>query len=512
MSGINTEHTIYLKVLTPLHIGGAQEKDLSDGLDYLKDGTDIWRVNWEKVYREFTPDEVSAAMISREGLYDLLYEDKELYCDYWDVGYGDSGVIKSVIRDAMGKSFIPGSSLKGALKNWFYSSFDENPKGTRDLLGTFETDLFRFIKPSDCYLDDVKIFPTKTFNLSRDNSVWKGSWKHKRNGGNDPYFNVEGFVTDYECFPNGLQTKFQLRINDSLNDEFEHELFDLEIRKLKNEIEKTYLGDKKKQLEFRLNQLKNGKEAYVKTFHSMSSSPLQILFEGINSEVQRHIEKEINFFERYQSNGTEKILQQFQGIKQISKNIKDSCLLRLSAGSGFHGISGDFQFNDHTKTGIWSQDDARKYKLSRKQSEQYVNKYLKFKSRKIAFTSTEKYPMGFVLLSTQPFEEYENKVDTKQEAISPIINSLENKTQLKEIKTETKDAQSLNTGDIVLGEVLELGKPFCRIKLFLSNYNFSGETDLSGTKKYQIVVGQIVKCELGNPSPDGEFKQVKFIP
>ncbi|MBW7942900.1 MAG: hypothetical protein H3C64_11055 [Candidatus Kuenenia stuttgartiensis] len=498
MSGINTEYTIYLKVLTPLHIGGAQEKDLSDGLDYLKDGIDIWRVNWEKVYQEFSPDEVSKAMISREGLYDLLFEDKELYCNYWDIGYGDSGVIKSVIRDAMGKPFIPGSSLKGALKNWFYSSFDENPKGSRDLLGTFETDLFRFIKPSDCYMNEVRIFPTKTFNLSRDSSVWEGSWKHKRNGGNNPYFNVEGFVTDYECFPNGLQTKFQLRLNDSLNDEFEHELFDLEIRKLKNEIEKTYLEDKKKQLQFRLNQLKNGKEAYVKTFHSMSSSPLQILFEGINSEVQQHIEKEMNFFERYQSDGTEAILQQFQRIKQISKNIKNSCLLRLSAGSGFHGISGDFQFNDHTKTGIWN---------SGKNSGK-----MKYKSRKIAFTANEKYPMGFVLLSTKPFEGNENKVDAKQEVISPIINSLENKAQLKEIKAETKDAQSLKTGDIVFGAVLELGKPFCRVKLFLSNYNFSGETDLSGTKKHQIVVGQIVKCELGSRSPDGEFKQVKFIP
>ena len=47
--------------------------------------------------------------------------------------------------------------------------------------------------------------------------------------------------------------------------------------------------------------------------------------------------------------------------------------------------------------------------------------------------------------------------------------------------------------------------------MLLTNYDF-GDADLSGTKKYPIEIGQIVKCQLGDSSADGEFKQVRFVP
>ncbi len=104
-----------------------------------------------------------------------------------------------------------------------------------------------------------------------------------------------------------------------------------------------------------------------------------------------------------------------------------------------------------------------------------------------------------------------NKKEEKQSAISTELPKSTAKIQVSSVSSQTKDASEVKQGDIIYGEVLIVDKPFCRVKLLLSGYSFSGETDLTGTKKIDIKVGQIVKCQLGNRSNDGEFKQVKFI-
>jgi len=76
-------------------------------------------------------------------------------------------------------------------------------------------------------------------------------------------------------------------------------------------------------------------------------------------------------------------------LSTLFKNI----LLRLGAGSGFHAMTGDWQFDDHTETGY--------HQGGRNHGKK------KYKSRKLAFEWDETrgnegeyvfYPMGFIEL------------------------------------------------------------------------------------------------------------------
>lgn len=498
MSGINNEYKIYLKVLTPLHIGGQQEKNLMEGIDTLFVNNKLWKINWNKVYAEFSPDEISEAILRKDGLYDLLHQDIELFGSEYSEGLGDTGETKTIIRDGLGRTFIPGSSIKGALKNWLSSAWENNKNGTKNLLGNFETDLFHFIKTSDCYISDIKVFPAKTFNLHEQNGNWAGGWKHSLQNNTNNSFSSEGFVTDYECFSIDASSQFKLKIESPSKKNFEEKLFDSPIRKLKDEIERTFLPDKKKKLENKLKPIENGKKVYDR-FYSENNNPIQTLFSNVNHEVIKHLKKEITFFETFETDRTEEIISQIDRLIAFSKDIKNACILRLSAGSGFHGITGDFQFVDHTKTGVWNYG-KNKGKM-------------KYKSRKIAFTSNEMFPMGFVLLSTEPFEEKESTVlaSADQPLKREVSNQPTPQKEAKSVVAEKKDASQVKKGDIVFGKITQIGKPFCSVKLLLTNYDF-GDADLSGTKKYPIEIGQIVKCQLGDSSADGEFKQVRFVP
>lgn len=378
MSGINSEHTIYLKVLTPVHIGGAQEKNLQEGLDYIQFGNgSTWQINWEKVYQIYNADDVASAIIN-DSIKKLIENELEDVAFEIDQTFGDTREIKAFIRDGLGRVYIPGSSIKGAMKNWCHAAIENELKigQSQNLLGSFDSDIFRFIEPSDCYMnEEIALYPTKTFNLRGENSNWKGGWKHSRQRNNTENFSDRGFVTDYECFCPEDIGSFNLRLRNQLSN---------------NTIEKLF---------FKNNKAKKSYELIFK------NDVLNNLFRLINGQTSKHIEKELKFFEYFkEAQYSDDLIRTYKNLKQTSKNLKlGQCLLRLSAGSGFHGITGDYQFEDHTETGIWSEEDAKKYRLSKKQAKDYVGQYMKFKSRKIAFTANDMYPMGYVLLSTKPF-------------------------------------------------------------------------------------------------------------
>lgn len=500
MSGINTNHTIYLKVLTPLHIGGAQEKHLQDGLDFIRIGKTTWKLNWERIYRTFKSDKVADAIVSKT-LVELLESDIENVASKMRDILSSTGEVKAFIRDGFGRAYIPGSSIKGALKNWLYSAYDKNPKGTKNLFGSFDTDLFRFIKSSDCYMNkEVVIYPTKTFNLHKYGGNWEGGWKHKfKSFDGKPTtsneFKNTGFVTDYECFKMDNLGSFSLSIHLALPDDFKSKLFDNEIQKLEHKASKAFKENDKRKLQNQIKTINNGKDSLERFY---DKTPLNGLFKNINAQLKQHIERELAFFENYKNaEGTEEIINAFENLKNIVENINDNqCVLRLSAGSGFHGMTGDYQFTDHVNTGFWD------------------NGKVKLKSRKIAFTPNEMFPMGFVLLSTVPFsDDVENKIQDAENKIQKVeVQKVDIKVQTK-VSSEIKDASTLKQGDFVFGEIVEKNKPFSKVKLMLNNYDFDLLTDLAGLKDLYatINIGQIVKCKINSFTKDGKISLVKYI-
>jgi len=379
MSGINTTNTVYLKALTPVHVGGAQEKNLQKGQDYVQLGDGkTWKLDWSKIYKHYDVDKISTAILNNKVLRLIENHIEEVAIEI-EQSFGDTGVIKAFIRDGMGVPYIPGSSIKGAMKSWLHSALEEQFQlgRTGDLLGNFENDIFRFISITDCYLDlEPILYPTKTFNLFKSGSEWEGGWKHALHNNTNRDFKTTGFVTDYESMAPNDVGSLEIKLRKPLDASFKNKLY----RKDSNQ---------------------------EKSYHSIfNGDSLRSLFSILNKKVCNHIEKELHFFKRFnQAEYANEILDSFYQLQSMCKNLsEEQCILRISAGSGFHGISGDFQFDDHIDTGMWTIEDAGKYRLPKRLHGKYIGHYLKFKSRKIAFTPNAMYPMGFVLLSEKSFE------------------------------------------------------------------------------------------------------------
>ena len=114
-------------------------------------------------------------------------------------------------------------------------------------------------------------------------------------------------------------------------------------------------------------------------------SPLQNLFYEINNHTADYLDSEHKFFSEYPQGDNSNLI--LDGIEQL-QNVVDgcfkngnTCLLKMAAGSGFHSITGNWQYDDFTQTGT----DPKTGKKNKK-------------SRKIAIRGKQFYLMGFVKL------------------------------------------------------------------------------------------------------------------
>ena len=102
------------------------------------------------------------------------------------------------------------------------------------------------------------------------------------------------------------------------------------------------------------------------------------------------MEKEREFFATYQAEHSEYIEECIDDLLQMIPADNSYCLLKMSAGSGFHSITGDWKYNDYDRTGIWQKTGKKKYK-----------------SRKIVIDGKKFSLMGFVKLRDVDLEDYE---------------------------------------------------------------------------------------------------------
>jgi hypothetical protein len=114
------------------------------------------------------------------------------------------------------------------------------------------------------------------------------------------------------------------------------------------------------------------------------------LFQIINDHTKVYLEKEKKFFQTYSAKNSGKIL---DSIKKLLDKIPEDnsyCILKMSAGSGFHSITGDWQFSDYSINGL----DRRRHV-----SRGMYNNRLSSKSRKIAVHKDHFDLMGFVKIA-----------------------------------------------------------------------------------------------------------------
>jgi CRISPR/Cas system CSM-associated protein Csm5 (group 7 of RAMP superfamily) len=308
---------------------------------------------------------------------------------FFTLPVNSSNDVKTCIRNELNnKPIIPGSSLKGAIRSIIYQyllgNTHDNHPNEKVYFGssTKGDELMRFIKFSDAEFSVTKLVNTKIFNLQSDkNNNWYGGWKHEFKGRTSKEFKPIGFNTIYEIIP-PKETSIT-------NIMFSKYIFDKIPLPHIHKTEKERLFD------------------------------MKFLFQIINNHTKKYIDKEIQFFKTYATDKTDEIIASLNQIKTEISADNSSCVLKMSAGSGFHSITGDWQYNDYVHIGNWN------------------NGKHKYKSRKIAINGDHFSMMGFVKLSAISNEEFVLIQQEKKEILQKI--EFEMQVEKERIATERRE-------------------------------------------------------------------------
>jgi hypothetical protein len=326
---INLGKEVSVEIITPVHVGGASEKVMKRGVDFF------WRQNKLMLFNISDLLKVLLAKnIGLQNITNLLADNRvrELEGYIFDTLKVQStdftfkelktssepgNEIRPLVRNGTGNPYIPGSSIKGALRSVIFNNLyrhgsvpgSDYTKVDDLVLGKFDRSIMRFIRVGEPVFTNhtTDIGGIDLFNLYRlNNGDWESNWKN-------------GFNLWVEYFQPGTKATFRLNIAQPL------------IQNLvKGYTKPAYLSDKFSNL--------------------LSDSPFDTLRKIINTYTREHINRELDFFNQFdQAKDTPDIIDNLKNLLAHTES-DNSCLLRMSYGSGFHGITGDWRFKDHKKT------------------------------------------------------------------------------------------------------------------------------------------------------------------
>lgn len=371
METVNKKYTVTAQVLTPLSIGQGSEKDWVYGVDFLtqqdQEGQQwLYHLSMEKMidagvdldklsllFANGRPEEIKRLVGNKL----MQVSDFKMALPITSTqGLGNS--IKTFLRNPLtNRPVLAGSSLKGAIRSVLFTYLRNTERDNVSVFGrmTDGSDFMRFIRVGDFEFEKTCLVNTKIYNLHRAGRDWQGGWKH---GGNNTSntFNPIGFNTIYECLPPSATAEGNVMFADVL---FAH-------------IANQPLYGKKKSI--------------------MSAPDIAAKFcRIINDHTLKYLDKEITFFDTYkEGNCSINIYNNLAEIEEECWRIHESeplsCILKMSAGAGFHSVTGDWQFEGYI--------EDQRHRMDRRRGGELP------KSRKIAVSGSKAFsPMGFVKLT-----------------------------------------------------------------------------------------------------------------
>lgn len=360
---INQRFEISLQVLTPLSIGAGAEYDWVKGVDFVVKGGKLYHLNLHKIEQAgINLENLTNAFAQKDSESLLRYIGNRLDSvtdAVFNMPCNSDNDIKAFLHNQFtGHPVVAGSSLKGAIRSVLFTYLRDKQRCNDEVFGRLNdgTDFMRFIRVSDFEFEKTDLVNTKIYNLHTDNRHnWQGGWKHNFRNGTNTSFSPTGFNTIYECLMPSSEAQGSIMLSEKL--------FDL----LTQHGPKQPCSEKKKEL-----------------FSHDEYEPIENLFYQISDHTYSYLEKEKAFFEKYsQGENANEIIKSINGLLHATNDtIGDgrSCVLKMSAGSGFHSITGDWRY-DNYDLGI----DERTHKK-------------RYKSRKIAIRGNRFSLMGFVKL------------------------------------------------------------------------------------------------------------------
>lgn len=356
-------YKIGLEVITPLHVGTGNEHDWIRGADFAQKDGKVFVIDIRKAIEKGI--DVSNLFVTndqrtRNGLEVIDSRRLESIAKYIFISpQSTNNEIKTCLRNQfLGTPVVAGSSIKGAIRSALFKHLGENElkqqknkqqkdnQLVKDVFGDMNegTDFMRFIRISDIEIPkdnkfinpDTILVNTKLFNLQNNepDKKWHGGWKNGKSETTRD-FHPDEFNTLYECIKPGRKGDGAIILGRSA--------FDLLVKKRK---EISYADKKKGVVNYEINEL----------------------FKVINKATKEYLEKEEAFFDKYNEADHADLI--IESIKELKALIPDEnadtgsyCLLKMSAGVGFHAITGNWVYDNFIDTGT---DNGKKNKKSRK--------------------------------------------------------------------------------------------------------------------------------------------------
>lgn len=423
----NKNYYIELEVVTPLCVGGGNDREWMMGSDYVVHEGKAYVVDLHRV-AECGIDlvKLSDCLVRQDikSIVNLLKDHlPEVSVYTFDMPSETEENIKSFLRSQLHDApLVAGSSLKGAIRSVLFAHLRDGERDNAAVFGSLRdnTDYMRYIQVGDIELPKTSLYNTKLFNLRGfgKDADWNGGWKHGRNNTTDKFL-ASGFNTIYECAVPSAKGYGIINFKD------------YGFRML--------LDNTRKEVAHRQEKMK------------IVGSDIQYLFRIINDHTRAYLLKEKDFFSYYDADRTSEIVRNINVLLDSIPADNSFCLLKMSAGSGFHSITGDWQYADYTKTGFNVGTTRQGNKIIKK----------KYKSRRIVQCDDTLTLMGFVRLTCVGRDVYQQGVRQVCDRISAVKTEranaiLERKRQKAE---ELRRQQALEQRyDIVMAEADELAK------------------------------------------------------
>lgn len=374
MKYVNHKYKVKATIVSPLSIGQGAENDWVEGIDYITRDDILYHLDTKLLSDMGIDLDTLADLFSKgnvQAIDELIGDDLESVSDFdLELPVPTLSPIKSFyFNPLIGKYSLLGSSLKGAIRSALFHFFTKNDSAyelrgrqylNESVFGRMKngTDFMRFIRVGDFDFDNTFLVNTKIYNLQKQGNQWIGGWKHATKK-TDTDFRETEFNTVYECLIPGEQSEAFIMISPLL------------------------FGQIRDRQDY-----SREKSAIMRDTEGLS--PLSSLFRIINSATLDYLDKEISFFNSFpQGANSELILDSFSQYKKIVSSFPETnpseCLLKMSVGTGFHSITGDWQFDDYSRTGEYTYGKNRGK--------------MRYKSRKIACYKNHYTPMGFLKLS-----------------------------------------------------------------------------------------------------------------
>lgn len=398
-------YPIELEVITPLSVGAGNDNEWVKGLDFVQKDGKVYVIDMQKVAAAGIDVGALTTLFLKsddKGISQLLGNKiSELSRYVFDLPAKTDNNIKTFLRTQFyDKPLVAGSSIKGSIRSALFNYLRTDEQKNEEVFGTMKdgTDFMRFVRIGDVEMTSTVLVNTKIFNLRKEGEEWLGGWKQlmfKTTGA----YNPVGFNTLYECVAPGSKGLGSVSLAANA--------FSL------------------------LEKYGQGKSPYASQKRRLLNEPISHLFQIINDVTKGYLQKERAFFLKYDADRSDEVLNSIDSLLSLIPADGSSCLLKMSAGVGFHSITGDWRYDDYDKTGF-------------RTDYPYVGKK-KYKSRKIADYNHRLQLMGFVrlyALSQNEVSERERALQKshhdQQEQMLDVIKQREAELQKKQADEQAR--------------------------------------------------------------------------